>query len=70
MRNSCALPPIDFIQNYFTLRLPMLFFEILHHPLNKVIFEHSLDNLVKEVRGDEFIDVCMRKVLSEWLEGW
>ena len=48
----------------------MFFFEIVHHPLDKVIFEHTLDKLVKEVWGDEFVDVCMRKVFGEWLEGW
>ena len=47
----------------------MLFFKIAHNPLNEVVFEHTLDELVKQIWGDEAIDVCMGKVLSERLEG-
>ena len=45
----------------------MLFFKVLHHPLNEVVFEHSLNDLVEEVWGDQFVDVCMGKVFGKWL---
>jgi len=48
----------------------MFFFKKVCYPLNEVVFENSLDELVEEVWGDQFVDVCMRKVFGEWLEGW
>ena len=64
-----ASPPVNFIQNRFTSRLSMLFFKIVHDPLNKVVFEHAFDELVKQIWGDEFIDVRMGKMFGERLEG-
>jgi len=62
-------PPINFVQNHFAPRLSVLFLEITDNPLNKMVFEHTLDELVKQVWGDEFVDVRMGKVFGEWLEG-
>ena len=45
----------------------MLFLEIANDPLNKMVFEDALDELVKQVWGDELIDVRMGKVFSERL---
>ena len=33
-----------------------------------MIFEHSFDELVEYVQGDEFVYVSMREVICEWLE--
>jgi hypothetical protein len=43
--------------------------EILAHPINKVIFEYTLDKLVEEVRSYQLINICTRKVFGEWLAG-
>lgn len=45
----------------------MLFLEIFNDPLNKMVFEHALDELVKQVRSDEFVDVRVGKVFGERL---
>lgn len=47
----------------------MSLLEITHNPLDKMVFEHTLNQLVKEVWGDEFIDVCMGEMFGEWLRG-
>jgi hypothetical protein len=65
----CNSPPINFIQNSFALCLPMHIFKILYHPLNEVVLEYPLYDLVKEVRGDQFIDVRIGEVFSERLKG-
>ena len=59
--------PINFIQDHFTLCFSMFFSKILCHPFNEVVFEHSLDDLVQEVQGDQFVDICMGEVFSKWL---
>ena len=45
----------------------MLVFKVFAHPLNKVVLEHTLDELVKKVWSDELIDVGIGKVFREWL---
>ena len=41
--------------------------KVLAHPLNKVVFEHTFDKLVKEVRRYQLVDICTWEILSEWL---
>ena len=41
--------------------------KVLARPLDKVVLEHSLDKLVEDVRGYEFINVGARKVVCERL---
>jgi len=48
----------------------MLFFKVAYHPLDKVVFEYTLDELVKEVWGDKFVDIGMGEIFGERLEGW
>ena len=48
----------------------MLALEILADPVYKVIFKHTLDQLMEEVWGYQLMDVCMREMLSERLRGW
>ena len=43
--------------------------KVLTNPLNKVVFEYTVDELVEEIRGYQFMDVCMGEMLSKWLEG-
>ena len=47
----------------------MLALEILGDPVDKVIFEHTLDQLMKEVWGYQFMDICTREMLGERLRG-
>jgi len=47
----------------------MLMLKVLAHPLNKVVFEYTFDELVEEVRGYQLMDVCVGEMLSEWLGG-
>ena len=43
--------------------------EIFFHPGNEVILERAFDDLVKQIRRQELIDICARKVGGEWLAG-
>jgi len=45
----------------------MLTLKVLTHPLNKMVFEHAFDKLVKEVQGYQPVDICTGEILSEWL---
>jgi hypothetical protein len=60
-------PTVYLIQNILSLCLSILQFKVVNHPLNKVIFEHAFDELMKKVWGDEFVDVGIGKMFSEWL---
>jgi hypothetical protein len=43
--------------------------KILTHPINKVIFEYTLDKLVEEVWGYQLVNIRTRKMFGEWLTG-
>ena len=45
----------------------MFTFKVLAHPLNKVILENALNNLVKQVQGDELIDIGIGEMFGERL---
>lgn len=47
----------------------MFVLKVLANPLNKVVFEYTFDELVEEVRGYQFVDVCAGEMLGKWLEG-
>ena len=48
----------------------MFVFKILAYPINKMIFEHSFNELVENIWGYQFVDVCTGKMLGERLTGW
>lgn len=41
--------------------------KIITYPSNKVVFKCSLDNLVKDITGEDFVDVGTWKVICKWL---
>lgn len=41
---------------------------VVDNPYNKMIFEGLFDDLVEEVRRERFMNICMRKIMSEWLD--
>lgn len=42
-------------------------FEVFFDPCNKMVLECSLDGLVEEVRGKEFINIRSQEVGCVWL---
>ena len=46
----------------------MLALKIFTHPVDEVIFEYTLDELMEDVWGDQLINVCAREMISEGLE--
>ena len=45
----------------------MFVFEVLAHPLNKVVLEHPLNELVEQVQSDELIYIGIGEVFSKRL---
>lgn len=45
----------------------MLLLEVIFHPRNKMIFEGTLDHLMKKVTREYFVNVGTRKVARERL---
>ena len=45
----------------------MFAFEILAHPLNKVVLEYSLNELMEQVWSDELVDISVGEVFCERL---
>jgi len=68
-RSLLGLPPVDLIQDRVGFRLSVFTHKVLTHPINKMILEHTLDELVEEVWGYQFIDIRTRKMFGEWLIG-
>ena len=42
--------------------------EVLFDPCHQVVLEGALDDLVKDIRGNDVVDICPREFRSEWLE--
>ena len=60
---SRSLPPINITQYFISLGLTMSIEQILLNPGNKMILENSLDNLMKEIRREQFMNISMWKVI-------
>lgn len=47
----------------------MLFHKVFSYPRHEMILECTFDDLMEEVRGDEFVDICSREIIRErlWL---
>ena len=46
----------------------MCIYEIIFYPCYQMIFECSFDYLMKKVRRDELINICMGKIFHEQLQ--
>lgn len=45
----------------------MCVLKIFTHPVNEMVLEDPLDELMEEVGSDQFVYICTGKMLSEWL---
>lgn len=45
----------------------MCSFDILFNPRHNVVFERALDHLMEDIGGDQFVNVCTRKLSCEGL---
>jgi hypothetical protein len=43
-------------------------YKIFLHPCDEMIFKWPFNNLMKEVRRDELVDICTWKIIHEWLQ--
>ena len=48
----------------------MLVLKVLADPVNEVVLEYTLDELMEEVQSYQLVDVRTRKVLSKGLRRW
>ena len=42
--------------------------KVVLNPGDEVVFESSLNELMKKVWGNQFMDVCSWEVIREWLK--
>ena len=68
-RDGFDVLPINLIENCVCLCLSMFAFEILTHPINEVIFEDAFDDLMEEIWGYQFINICVGKMFCKRLAG-
>lgn len=47
----------------------MFTFKVFTHPLDKVVLEHPLDELVEQVWTNQFVDICIGEVFCKRLGG-
>ena len=60
-------PTVNLVHDLICSRFAVLQNEILANPLDKVVFEATLDDLVQKVTGQEFVDIGVREVVRERL---
>lgn len=62
------VPTINLLDDFCSLTLCLSCqLNVLDYPLDEVVLERSLDELMQEIRRQEFMDVCPREVVCEWL---
>ena len=59
---------VNVFQHFVCVCFSMCIDEPLSDPINNVIFESTFDDLVEEVRGYHFKNVCLWKMCCEWLK--
>jgi hypothetical protein len=59
---------INVRENYLGSCFSVDALKILTHPLNEMILEGPFDDLMEKIRGEDFMDVCARKVCCERLQ--
>jgi hypothetical protein len=60
-------PAINFRYYLCSALLRIGAFQIITDPCNEVVFETSLNELMEQIRGDQFVDICTGKMDCEWL---
>jgi len=65
--NHNHLPPVNISDDFTRALLSVLKFQILIDPCDNVVLECSLNQLMKKIRCNKFVDVSTRKVRSERL---
>jgi hypothetical protein len=67
MKNEVCKPLIYVIKYLFRLSITIFCNEILSDPRNEVVLEGPFDQLMENIRGQEFMNVCSRKMICERL---
>lgn len=62
------IPPVNVIHNASSIHSRVGVEYIFLNPRDKVVFEGSLDNLMKQIWRKELTNICSGKVRREWLE--
>lgn len=60
-------PLIDSVEASLCHTFPVRLLQVLTHPGNKVVFESPLYQLMKEIWGNELVDVGVREVVCKGL---
>jgi len=60
-------PAINFIEDPFHIGSAVVIFEVFCYPINKVILEHTFDQLMEEVWCNELMDVRPEEIRCIWL---
>lgn len=58
-------PSVDLIHNLVSLCFFVCYLEPSPHPVDQMILKRPLDGLMKQIGGDQLMNVCPRKVTRE-----
>jgi hypothetical protein len=64
---SVSAPMIDVIQNSVCSCLSVFQDQVFFYPCYKVILKCSFYYLMKQVGGNQFMDISPRKIIRKWL---
>jgi hypothetical protein len=56
-----GLPVINILNNFFSAGCSICVLQILVNPFDQMILENSFDKLVKDIRGEQFVDIRTRE---------
>ena len=61
------IPSVNLSQQFVPLAPAIFATQVIFNPSDEVIFERALDELVEDIWCKDLMDICTRKVISEWL---
>ena len=60
-------PAVNFIKDMLTAGGSVAMIKVLRHPVNQVVLENTLGDLMQKIRCNELVDVRPWKTNSVWL---
>ena len=64
---NTSIPPVNFIKDRVCPGLSVFALKIFTHPVNEVIFKHSLNELMKDIWSDQLVNTHPREMFGKRL---
>lgn len=67
-QGTLASPLVNIIHNLICCCSRMIGIDILSHPRYQMVLKCSFDQLMKQIWGDKFVNICTFEIICKWLK--